>query len=108
MDIHPVNVLLEHSSSSAIRESLVSSKPRPRNRRTSWRFRSFLVVLGARSLSNMIDFNAGDGESLIHCDKMTTGGSGGVSVGTPTRFSFSQLHSSKVTRTTGIEDGEYL
>ncbi len=81
---------------------------RPRNRRTSWRFCSFLVVLGARSLSNMIDFNAGDGESLIHCDNMTTGGSGGVSVGTPTRFSLSQSHSSKVTRTTGIEDGEYL
>ena len=51
---------------------------------------AFLQVFGvdSRSLSDMINFNAGDGESLIHRDNLTTDGSGGVSVGTSTRFYF--------------------
>jgi hypothetical protein len=52
-------------------------------------------------------FNAGDGESLINRDNMTTGGSGGVSVGTPTRFSLSHSYNFKLTSlgTEKLEDG---
>lgn len=63
------------------------------------------MVLDSRSPSDMIDFNAGDGESLIHRDNMTTGGSGEVSVGTPTRFSLPQSYNSNLTRTEELEDG---